>query len=97
MKVIINNNTLTTETNRIDGFIKDLASETIKLKTLVGEIGNIWKGTDYNQFSEKLLTFCDNLQSLEKSASSYNNYVKTYNNAEIKLDEMYKDKKITLK
>lgn len=96
MYVKVDKDKISSELSICDDAIAFIEEERKKLSSLVGNMGEIWKGRDYNAFSDKMICFSKELESFEEQLTSYVSFVNGYLMAENELDKCYKNKKISL-
>ena len=97
MYVLVNKSMIDRQTSNINGYIRDYRTGINNLKQTVREIGNIWSGSDYEQFVNKMDDFIADLTRLADSLDSYVEFVNQYIKAVSVLDSEYGQKRIALK
>lgn len=97
MYVNINKDKLKKETSNIYGNLHENVQGIINVKNTVNSINAIWKGEEYNQFSNKMTSFLDDLNKFEESLETCMTFINNYLDAHEKLDSHYSNKKITIK
>lgn len=97
MYINVNEGSIKSKTSSIDSNITDISSYIKDLKANVSEISNYWKGSDHTYFATQMETFFKDMEKLEKSIRSYNNYVNGYLTTADKLNSHYGNKRINLK
>jgi len=96
MYVNLEPNNITKQTNNIDSLIEEYNDGVTSVKNTVNDIGNIWKGKDYDQFVSRMDDFTQELTEFERSLESFNKFVSDYIEASTKLDNHYGNKKIDI-
>ena len=97
MYCLVNKSSFDKETGAVRGYVSDYWVQVKKARNLVGEIGNIWSGSDYDQFAMKMEGFLDDLEQTGISLDSYNDFLYHYASALEALDTDYLQRKISLK
>ncbi len=77
--------------------VNNINSELSNITNIINDIGNAWQGKDYDNFQLKMQDFINDLQEFQKVLTSYNFYLEGYVSASNELDNIYGNKKITLK
>lgn len=96
MYVMVNKNQLSSNIAICDEAILTLKEERKKLSTLIGIIGEIWKGNDYDAFALKMSYFVEDLKAFENQIVSYDKFVSGYIKTKNVLDKHYKNRKIKI-
>ena len=98
MYVNVKCNTLKTKTNDVaNNHLEDIESSIKNIEKTVTEMGIVWKGNDYDNFHSNMKNAIEDLRKLQKSITTYNDFIKGYNLTLEKLDFQYKYKKIDIK
>ncbi len=96
MVILANIETLHSETNKCDSYIKDLESNTKDIEKTILEIGDIWKEDEYTNFFSKMNSFIKELDMFQNQITSFNEFVKGYVEAEETLDTQYASKEVNI-
>jgi len=75
----------------------DLLDYVRSLRNHVNEMGNYWKGSDYNQFQKTMEPFLKEMDQYIESLKSYHEFMNGYLEAMRTLHEQYENKTIKLK
>lgn len=96
MKIVVSTSTLNNEVTNQNNNIELYYAFVNALEICVEEIGNIWQGTDYDQFASKMTNFNQELKRFGESLESYSNFLNNYSKAVTDVDENYGEKIINL-
>lgn len=94
MYVMVNKEQISSTLKTCDESILLLKEERKKLSTLIGNIGEVWKGKDADAFALKMSYFVEDLKAFEKQLASYDKFVAGYVDTEKKLDSHYRTREI---
>ncbi len=96
MIILANTKILRNETNKCEGYIEDLESNTNDIEKTIADIGNIWKKKEYSNFLTKMNDFMSELDNFKKQIESFNEFVKGYVKTEEIVDTQYLNKELNI-
>ena len=96
MYIHIDQNNIKKGIAHMDESVENFYLGTNYVKETVENIKSIWQGEDYNNFQKKMNEFTDELKKVADLMTNYKEYIMSYNNVSLKLEENYKNKKIKL-
>lgn len=97
MYVNVNTSVIKQQAKYIGDNLEGYASGVNNVKNTVNSIGTIWKDAGYKNFVTKMEEFIRELQDLEKTLQSYQNFANGYADAHEALDSNYGNKEIKLR
>lgn len=97
MYVNVNVLKLHNETKKCQELISSFEAELVNVKKVVSDMGNVWKGNDYDFFSSNMSEFLEELKLLQKQMTSYQKFLVGYLESFSKLNQIYGSKTIHLK
>ena len=93
----INTNVIKHQAEYIKDNLESYNTGVNSVKSTVSSIGSIWKDNGYKNFASKMDEFMKELQDLEQSRQSYQEFAKGYAEAHETLDESYSGKRINIR
>ena len=96
MLVKVQTEYLKKQASAIENANQNFANGINNIRNINSEIGGIWQGNDYNNFSSQMTSFASELENLKNAIDSYKEFITGYATATEVLDDTYGSKTIDL-